>query len=142
MLEVRETKQQTKCHCAGVAVQGKMVMSHFYEAVFVFFLTTGKTHGNMGMNKILNTSEDFRGAFFLIALFVGDCLMIPTRDGRRVTDQLGKLPFRLKKRAPHFPPFMIFKQTNKQTFRQFNVGLNLYQGGRLNMVAIKLSLSN
>lgn len=26
-------------------------------------------HNNMGMNKILNTSESFRGIFFLIALF-------------------------------------------------------------------------
>lgn len=26
-------------------------------------------HNNMGMNKILNTSETFRGIFFLIALF-------------------------------------------------------------------------
>lgn len=31
-------------------------------------LPQGK-HNNMGMNKILNTSESFRGIFFLIALF-------------------------------------------------------------------------
>lgn len=68
MLEDKETKQQTKCHCIVVAIHGKtlvsLLMPHSLEAV----LPQAK-HNNMGMNKILNTSESFRGIFFLISLF-------------------------------------------------------------------------
>lgn len=85
----------------------------------------------MGTNKILNTSEDFRGAFFLIALFAGGCLMIPTGDDRGVTDQLGNCSV-----IAYIYNFL------KNIFRQFNVYFYLYQGGRLNMVVIKLCLLN